>query len=314
MDRWEVALDVKALRYFLAVSDARSFSRAANVALVSQSALSRQIGLLEDELGTELFDRHARGVQLTEAGVRLRTRVHALLSQIDVIRAEIRDEAEEPSGEIGFAFPPSLTALVVGRILRRFHRTYPRVHLRLYEGMTATVRNRVIAGDGDIGIISTMELPNDLYCSPMFTEPLMLVGPLTSDLAPDRPVPTERLTDLPQIATGPTNSLRRIVERALSRSDLSYRPAIEVNTRGLMFALIEDGHGYTVLPSSGVQDRMTSNRVRAAPIEGVGITWQVATARTRPLTSATRRMASVVREESLSAIRQGELPLATIDM
>lgn len=307
-------MDIKALRYFLAVSDARSFSRAANVALVSQSALSRQIGLLEEELGTELFDRHARGVQLTEAGVRLRTRVHALLSQIDVIRADIREEAEEPSGEIGFAFPPSLTTLVVGRMVRRYQRTYPRVQMRLYEGMTATVRNRVIAGDADIGIISTMELPNDLYCSPLFTEPLMLVGPATSDLAPDRWVSSQRLTDLPQIATGPTNSLRRIVERALSRSDLSYRPVIEVNTRGLMFALIEDGYGYTVLPSSGVRDRLTSNRVRAAPIEGLGITWQVATARIRPLTIAARRMASIVREESLSAIRQGELPLATIDV
>ncbi|MCP3371823.1 LysR family transcriptional regulator [Bradyrhizobium cajani] len=307
-------MDIKGLRYFLAVSDARSFSRAANVALVSQSALSRQISLLEAELGAELFDRHARGVQLTEAGVLLRTRVHALLSQIDHIREEIREEKEEPSGEISLGFPPSLTALMVGRVLRRFQEAYPRVQIRLYEGTTAAVRERIIAADVDVGVISTMERPNDLYCSPLFTEALMLVGPASSDLSPDRPVPATRLADLPQIATTRTNSLRRIVEHALGRSDLVYRPVIEVNTRGLMFALIEDGYGYTVLPSSGVQGRITTHGISAAPIEDVSITWQVATARTRPLTVAARRMTATVREECLAAIRQGDLPTATVDV
>ncbi|MHC1950396.1 LysR family transcriptional regulator [Bradyrhizobium sp. UFLA06-06] len=306
-------MDIKGLRYFLAVSDARSFSRAANIALVSQSALSRQIGLLEHELGTELFDRHARGVQLTEAGVLLRMRANALLSQIDRIREEIRDNNEEPSGEIGLAFPPSLTALIVGYVLRCFQRTYPRVNIRLYEGTTATVRERVICGDADVGIISTMELTNDLYCSPLFTEALMLVGPASGDLSSDQPVPASRLADLPQIATARTNSLRRIVERALNRSDLGYSPMIEVNTRSLMFALIEDGYGYTVLPSSGVQSHVRARRICAAPIENLSIAWQIATARMRPLTLAARRMTTTVRDESLAAIREGHLPLAVAD-
>lgn len=307
-------MEIKALRYFLAVSDARSFSRAANVALVSQSALSRQISLLEQELGAELFDRHARGVQLTEAGVLMRTRVDALLSQFDHLRDEIRDEIAEPSGEVGLAFPPSLTTLMVTRVVRRLRTTYPNVRARLYEAMTATVRERVIAGDADVGVISTMELPNDLHCSPLFTEALLLVGPPSAGLALDQPVPLVRLSDLPQIATARTNSLRRIVDRALRRADLDYRPAIEVNTRGLMFELIEDGFGYTVLPSSGVLSRVARGQVTASPIEDLRITWQIATARTRPLTFAARRLVGIVREESLSSVRQGHLRHATVDV
>lgn len=307
-------MNLKQLRYFLAVSDAQSFSGAASNVLISQSALSRQIGLLENELGARLFDRYGRGVQLTEAGILLHTRVHSVLSQIENIKQEVSEEANEPSGEIGFAFPPSLTNLLGMRTVRKFRTDCPRVYLRLIEGTTSHVREKLVAGDADVGIISSVELSSDLYCSPLFTEQMMLVGPVSSDLSLDEPVALDVLRGWPHITTPHPNSLRKIIEKALHKKGLKLNHVIEANTRGLMFELIDQGLGYTVLPSSGIVSQMAKGTIKAAPINGQHITWQIATARSRALTRAARRLVTIIREEAVIALQSETLPTARLDI
>src|SRR5690349_5012181 len=101
-------MDLRRLRYFLSVAEAAGLSGAAAKANISQPALSRQMQILEAELGVRLFERLPRGIRLTDAGVRLQQRATALLRQADELRGELRATALEPVGDVVFAVPPSL--------------------------------------------------------------------------------------------------------------------------------------------------------------------------------------------------------------
>src|SRR5471032_2822625 len=101
-------MDLKLLHNFLQIAELESFTKAAAVLHIAQPALSRQVGQLERELGTRLFTRNERGVQLTEAGTLFRQRASGLIDDFQRLRHEVSLLADEPSGELTFGVPPSM--------------------------------------------------------------------------------------------------------------------------------------------------------------------------------------------------------------
>ncbi len=299
-------MDLRQLEYFLAIADARSFSRAADTIRVSQSALSRQISLLEEELGTALFDRHGRGVELTEAGDLLRRKANAILAQVSDVRNDILARADEPVGEAILAIPPSLRNPLSVRIAQRFRDECPKVYLRIVEGTTLQSRDRVARGDADVGLMSTVEPTGDLSCTPLITDALALIGPADSGLRWDRPVPLETLADLPLLVTPRSNSLRQIVDNALHDKGLMAQPVMETWTIGLMVELIRTGIGYSVMPYSAIWDNVAEGVVAAGPIENLTISWLIATGRGRPLSAAARRLVAMIQEEAAELVESGK--------
>src|ERR1039458_2927554 len=124
-------MDIAQLEYFLHVANTLNITHAATRAHVSQPALSRQIRLLEQELGTKLFKRKARGVVLTETGQRLADRTRVLLASANRIKMEIMSSADEPVGVVRLAASNSLSALLTTRVVARYRQTYPEVSVRV---------------------------------------------------------------------------------------------------------------------------------------------------------------------------------------
>ena len=138
-------MDLRQLRYFVAVAERGGFAAAASALNVAQSALSRHVKELERELGGALLERGARGVSATESGKVLMTRGRWLLGLIDDVKAEVRTENREPSGTVRLGAPSSLGDIFYAPLARLIAKRFPRVRLELSEGLTEAMCDRLLA-------------------------------------------------------------------------------------------------------------------------------------------------------------------------
>ena len=124
-------MDLQQLRYFVTVAEVENFSLAAHRLRVAQSAVSRQVRLLEQELGATLLRRAGRGVKLTETGETLRRRATDLIRHADDLRSDIRGRGNAPTGILRVGANPSLGDAVFPSLARSYMAAYPKVRLHL---------------------------------------------------------------------------------------------------------------------------------------------------------------------------------------
>lgn len=297
-------IDFKQLKYFLAVADARSFTRASAQAHVAQSALSRQIAQLEEEFGLRLLERHGRGVHLTEAGELLRDRAQTISRQMQQLREEIIARADTPIGEVALGIPPSLRAMLTLDVVSLYHKLFPQVVLRIVEGSTLELRELLSKGHIDLAWLSTIEPETSLVCWPIMTEDMYLVGTPTDRLKFDKPVDIKHLANLPIIQTSSPNSLRAILDSAMARKKLTSNVRLEANTL-LITDLVKKGLGYTVLPFCAIYEEYQNGTISASPIKGMDVSWITAHSRDRSLSVATIKLQDLLRDRAKELIKDG---------
>lgn len=291
-------MNLKQLEYFLVVAEAGSINRAAESLRIAQSAVSRQISLLEYDLETRLFDRYSRGVHLTETGEILRNRVSSVLGQLADIQQEVTSGATELAGQVCIAIPPSLREILTVPVVQRFHTDHPKVYLKITEGTTLRCHEQVTRGEADLGLITTSEPSTGLQCTPLFSDILMLVGPSDCGLRPNKFVGLELIGELPLIVTARHNSLQKIVESELHKIAVEPKAKIEVTTGDLMIRFVQCGFGYTILPKTGIRAALEAETICAAPIKGLEISWLIAEPRDRSLPAAARYMVEYLQQEA----------------
>src|SRR5882724_10794449 len=170
-------MDLRQLRYFVAVAERGGFAAAASTLNIAQSALSRHVKELEIELGGALLERGARGVAVTESGKVLLARGQWLLGAIDDIKAEVRTENREPSGTVRLGAPSSLAEIFYAPLAKSFVARFPRVRLELSEGLTEVMSDRLLRAELDLAIVTTPQ-PNDhLDYDTLVVEQVFLIGP-----------------------------------------------------------------------------------------------------------------------------------------
>ena len=294
-------MDIGQLEYFLHVANTLNITRAAMRAHVSQPALSRQIRLLEQELGTKLFKRKARGVVLTETGQRLVERTRILLASVGSIKSEIMSSTDEPVGTVRLAASNSLSGMLTSRVVARYRRTYPDVRVHVTENTSMIV-------------LSDRESFATLTKMPLATESLLLVAPLEVGLDLSRPVSAKSLTGHNLILTPFPNGLRRAVDEMLVRAGRVSEPKLEVDTNSLMTSLTKYGTGYCVLPYSGVHELLQRKEVSAAPIRNAKWGWVVAVSRERAMSAATKKLIEMIAEEATALISDGSWKTAILDL
>lgn len=305
-----MSFDTRRIVYFLAVIDHRNISRAAEALRISQPTLSRQIHALEVEFNAPLFVRQGRGVSPTEAGKRLYQGLRGLEHQLRTLRDDVAAAAGEPSGEVALGIPPSPRALMAVAIVEEYSRRYPKVAIRFCERTSGEVRDAIVRGEVDIGIVNDDEPMDGMITEPLASEPLMLVGPKDAGLSLDVPTPTARLGEIPLILTTNPNSLRRMVDFELYRLGLRPDVRAEADMLPLLYDLVILGHGYTVLPSCGVLPLIRAGRLSGSPLPAFRITWTIGRPINRSLTMAGRKLAEIVRQVARTKIESGAWALA----
>lgn len=248
-------MELRHLRYFVAVAEELHFGRAAEVLGISQPPLSQQIQALEQELGVRLFERTNRRVALTEAGRLFLEETRRTLAQVDKAADVARRAQLGELGElkIGFTSSAPFTSTIPRAILA-FRQAYPEVHLDLHEMSSREVTEALEDESLQVGLIRPLTLPQGLKAVELFNEPLVALlhagHPLAG--APGDGLELAALADEPFVyfsrnhGTGLHDQLISLARQA----GFSPRIAQEANESLTIIGLVAAGLGVSVLPAS----------------------------------------------------------------
>jgi LysR family hydrogen peroxide-inducible transcriptional activator len=170
-------MEIHQLRYFVAVADEGSFSRAAAKVRVAQPSLSQQIRKLEAEVGQPLFDRLPRSVMLTEAGHCFIDYARQILASIGDARRCVDELKGEVAGKVAVGAIPTIAPYVLPELVVTFQKHYPDVTLEVVEDVTDSITRRIEAGELDVALASTCRPSPTLRRESVGSEPLLLLVP-----------------------------------------------------------------------------------------------------------------------------------------
>ncbi len=310
-------MELRELRYFVAVAEMQSFSRASSRLGVAQPTLSRQIRGMETELRTPLFYRDGRGVRLTDAGRRLRDSIVPLIRQLDDVCEEIAETGGHPRGEVRIGVPPSVGGTIAAGLVQRFLAEAPDARIRLREGFSGTLLEWVEAGSIDVGILYDARRQPNMLVTPVLVEDLFVIGP-AGENAPndDTPTPLAALDGEKLMLPGKGNGLRRVVDAAIERAGIAIDVAAEVDSTAVLKQLVEKRLTRTILPFGAVHREVFEGRLVAARLvePEVRAKLVMVTALNRPITRATRLLMDIVRQEFGRCVAEGALRGQTTDL
>lgn len=300
-----MAVDLRQLRYFVAVAETGSFSAAAASLRVAQSALSRQVQVLEEACRGPLLDRGPRGVVLTEAGSVLLTRARFLLSEATSAIAEVSDLNNEPTGLVRLAAPPSFGDILYPRLGAKVLTRLPGVQLELREALNDAALAGLRQGSLDLAVVSAPDRDAQIDYQELCVEPMILTGVAGDPLLRGRPITTDILPELALILPVGGGWLAVLGKRLAGRAE-AFRPKsrVRVQSPGPMKAMIRAGIGYGLLPASAVQDDLRAGTLSGAPLEDFSLPRVLAVPRDRPLSRATQAVIEATRTE-VAAIAGG---------
>lgn len=296
-------MDLKQLGTFLHVVELGSLSRAAERLRVAQPALSRQIRLLEGELGVALFVRHGRGMIPTAAGEILRIRAEEILRGVEAAKADVAAEADTVSGRVTFGMPPTVGQVLGMRLIERFRARHPQVALRIVLGFSASLLEWLHDGDLDLAVVYGTSPTASVRYTPLIEETLCLIsrepGPRRVSLAEA----TARQLALP----GPRQSLRRLVESEARARGLALDVPIEADDLQMLKELVAKGLGATILPLAAVHAEVAAGRLHAAEIVDPRLARRLVIAEPlgRVSANAVRRFVSALQEEVAEMVAAG---------
>ena len=291
--------DFRRLSNFMRIADAGSLSRAADLMRIAQPALSRQMRLLESELGVQLFSRHRRGMQLTPAGEELRARLMGPLRQIDLIVEDVRALSSQLGGNVAIGLPPTVSLVLAGSLARRVVEQAPNVSLRVVEGYAAHLVDWLQKGEIDVAILYGPAADLQLRSEELLDEDICLVGGPDSLLDAKTSVPFSEVPAYPLILPSRPHGLRVIADNAAAKAGIRLKVRFEADSFVLMKELAEQGLGFSLLPYSAIARDVAAARLRWAPIHGPTIRRQLVLAM-QPGTSL--RTAQTLRRIVLSEI------------
>jgi DNA-binding transcriptional LysR family regulator len=265
-------LELRHLRYFVAVAEELHFARAAERLHLSQPPLSQQIRKMEEILGCRLFARTSRSVKLTPAGEALLERARRTLRNV---QRDIEDVRRVGGGEVGslnVGFVSTAMLTTLPQVFRTYREVYPRVHLRLYEGFTSLVLDGLENGTMDAGILRDSDPSETLNVKPLLSEPYVAVLPANHRCAGQKSISPRMLRDEPFVYY-PRSAGARAFEKPLTIfEEYGFRPLIvqEASHWLSILRLVEVGLGVSVAPAC--VRRISSPGIVCLPIRDAKVT------------------------------------------
>ena len=244
-------MDLRQAAYVVAVVDHGTFTAAAAAIPVSQPALSQAIATLERELGTELFHRLGRQVQLTAAGEAFVEPARRMLRDAEVARAAVGEVAGLTGGHLDVVALPTMVLQPLVDLVGRFRRDHPGVLVRIAEPEDAdAVALRVRSGAAELGLGDTAPDDDALAVDHLGRQALLAVLPPGTELGASGRITVGRLATFPLITSPQGTSSRRLLATALREADDVGDPTVGVVTehREAIVPLVVAGAGASVLP------------------------------------------------------------------
>ncbi len=241
-------VNLKQLRAFVVVADEGSFVRAAAVLHISQPALSQCIRQLEDQIGSALFHRTTRRVQLTALGMSFLPHARHLLRQFEGVINDLKDVVARKRGRVVVACLPSVAYRLMPRVVAANERIHPGVRITVRDTNMKGIIDAVTSGEADLGIGSLATHNPELASRVLARDGFNAVFPKDSSLARKRVIRWKDLAAHPFVAMTYETGVRELVDQAAEQSGIRLNIVAEVSNIATLFGMLEEGIGISALP------------------------------------------------------------------
>jgi LysR family nitrogen assimilation transcriptional regulator len=302
-------MDVKQLDYFVHVADLGSFTKAASLLSVAQSALSHQIRQLEVELEQTLLYRNGRGVTPTDAGRRLLAHARGILMQMRRAHDELSEDRNAMVGHVVLGLPPGIARILTVPLFKSFRKSLPNGSFGVVEGLSASVVEWLAEGRVDIGLVYNPAPLPYIEIAPLYDEEMYLISSKSAmRRRPGAAVPLRDLARYPLIIPSRPNANRMRIEGQLAY--LGLKPKIAFETEGVasILDLVREGYGHTVLPLISLRNYLGGRDFAVNPIRKPKLTIQLSliTSAHRPITPLAKGFLSLIREVAMDTLAHGD--------
>ena len=242
-------MDFHHLKYFVEVADQKSFSKAARNLHISQSAISRTIKALEDELGVVLFIRNAKSVEMTDGGTIFLTHAKRVVFMFEHLKIDFENEFRLEQGSVLIGLPPVTDAPIFAQLLGEFKQTYPQIELELYEHGSKKIEISVQEGLIDVGIICTKPNAKEFDSFYLTSDPLSVILPKDNPLAQEDAISLDQLADQSFVLHKDDFNLHDEIVKSCKSVGFQPHIVFETSQRDLMLQTVAAHLAIALLPS-----------------------------------------------------------------
>jgi DNA-binding transcriptional LysR family regulator len=248
-------MDNQNLKAFITVANSGSFSEAADRLYLTQSAISKRIAQLEQQMGKKLFDRIARQVTLTEAGSELLPRARRILQEYENALQAINDLSGEASGTLRLAISHHLGLHRLPPILKQFAQQYPNVTLDIEFMDSEKAYEQVLHGQSEVAVITlALESHHNIHSKKIWNDPLRFICAQDHQLAQLKKPQLKDLAEYPIILPGLNTYTGRIIQNLFQQEGIPLKAPMSTNYLETISTMVEIGLGWSVLPETLVRD------------------------------------------------------------
>lgn len=297
-------MDIKKLEYFVHVADLGSFTKAASLLSVAQSALSHHVRQLETELEQTLLYRNGRGVTPTDAGRRLLAHARAILVQVRRARDELTETKDAMVGQVILGLPPSIAMLLTVPLVKSFRNSFPQGTFSVVEALSAAVMEWLLEGRIDMGLVYNPAPLPSVEIRPLRDQDVFLISSATGGKhRQDKSVQLRELPRYPLIIPSRTNANRMLIDAQLAHLGLKPQIAFEIDGIASILGLVHEGYGHAVLPLNSLRPHTFGRTFTVRPIvrPKLSIQLSLVTSAQRPITPLARETLSLI-EQTVSHV------------
>lgn len=266
-------MELQQLEYFLAIAHIGNFTKAAKAVSITQSALSRSIIRLENELGVKLLNRNTKEVSLTHYGEMLLTHAQRIVKEQTAAKMAIY----KPDRQIiNLSFLHSLGSYIVPKLISEFRKTHPQCKFRLYQNNSTVLTEQLIQGKTDLCICSNLLMNETIGWLPLCSEELFIVVPLQHPLAQKESVNLKEIADESFVTLKPFYGLRLLANQLFDMSGISPHIEFEGDEIVTVANLVAAGLGVSLIPKIPGLDYLNLKFLRLSSPHcrrTIGIAW-----------------------------------------
>ena len=277
-----MAFTLRQLQFFIAAAEQGSVSGAARALSISQSSVTEAIRALEDDLGVTLFDRQARGIDITHKGSAFLRHARQILADVATARTTFQNDAETATGRLSLGVTSLVAGYVLSDILSRFRRAFPQVELNVIEDNGDYLQHLLIGGELDVAVLLTSSVKDRmaLHVETLLVSPYRLWLPLAHPLSQQESIALDELAGQPLIQLM-VDEIEESTRRLMAA--LAVKPQIAFRTRSVeaVRSLVATGAGLAILPSLVYRPwSLEGDRIEIRDVSGdlpsvqVGLAWR----------------------------------------
>jgi LysR family hydrogen peroxide-inducible transcriptional activator len=279
-------MNLKDLKYLVALADTGHFGKAAERTFVSQPTLSAQLKKLEEYLGVKLVERQPKNVQLTEVGKQVVVRARRMLDEGDEIIALARNNTDPFAGKLKIALIPTIGPYLLPRVMQKIRKTLPQLGLMLYEHQTEPLLKRLRDGEIDLGIMALPIAQDGLDTRTLYEEAFTVALPNNHPLATKSTIKVQDLKNQTVLLLEDGHCLRDQALEVCSRVGIREAEDFRATSLETLRQMVVAGLGITLLPETAVESPFGSQRgltirqfAKPAPSRTVGAVWRKSSTR-----------------------------------